>query len=179
MTRKRTPRTDPRHTATHEAGHAVIARVLTLMCGGASIRPVGNGRAMIHGPFECEGEWIGRAKWRSGGAVYRARIIAFMAGTEAEIELLGATQGADDEDRCQIALMAKELYSCDLDRLRMMTRMLVRRHGDRIERVAAALLAEKELSREQVDELTGCSVDDVPDRLPPRFRGWVGSGVPR
>jgi hypothetical protein len=179
MTRKRTPRTDPRHTATHEAGHAVIARVLTLMCGGASIRPVGNGRAMIHGPFECEGEWIGRAKWRSGGAVYRARIIAFMAGTEAEIELLDATQGDDGEDRCQITLMTKELYSCDLDRLRMMTRMLVRRHGDGIERVAAALLAEKELSREQVDELTGCSVDDVPDRLPPRFRGWVGSGVPR
>jgi hypothetical protein len=74
---------------------------------------------MIHGPFECEGEWLGRAKWRSGGAVYLARIIAFMAGTEAEIELLGATQGADDEDRCQIALMAKELYSCDLDRLQI------------------------------------------------------------
>ena len=52
-------------------------------------------------------------------------------------------------------------------------------HRDRIERVAAALLAEKELSGEQVDELTGRSVDDVPDRLPPRFRGWVGSGVPR
>jgi hypothetical protein len=27
------------HTATHEAGHAVIARVLTLACGGASIQP--------------------------------------------------------------------------------------------------------------------------------------------
>ena len=179
MTRKRTSRADPRHTATHEAGHAVIARVLALMCGGASIRPVGNERAMIHGPFECEGEWIGRAKWRSGGAVYRARIIAFMAGTEAEIELFGATQGDDDEDRSQIALMAKELYSCDLDRLRMMTRMLVRRHRNRIERVAAALLAERKLSAEQVDELTGRSVDDVPDRLPPRFRGWVGSGVAR
>ena len=139
MTRKRNDRRD---TATHQAGHAVIARVLTLMCGGASIRPAGNGHPMIHGPFECEGEWIGRAKWRSGGAVYRARIIAFMAGTAAEIELLDTSQGDDGEDHGQIALMAKELYSCDLDRLRMMTRMLVRRHRDRIERVAAALLAE-------------------------------------
>jgi hypothetical protein len=30
---------DPLHTATHEAGHAVITRVLTLMCCGASIKP--------------------------------------------------------------------------------------------------------------------------------------------
>jgi hypothetical protein len=68
---------------------------------------------MIRGPFECEGEWIGRAKWRSGGAVYRERIIAFMAGTEAEIELLDAAQGNDGEDRCQIALMAKEPAALD------------------------------------------------------------------
>jgi hypothetical protein len=27
------PLNDPRRTATHEAGHAVIARVLTLLCG--------------------------------------------------------------------------------------------------------------------------------------------------
>ncbi|MGY4311099.1 thermonuclease family protein [Bradyrhizobium sp. JR3.5] len=31
------PLNDPRHTATHEAGHAVIGRVLTLLCGGAII----------------------------------------------------------------------------------------------------------------------------------------------
>ena len=35
MARKRKPLNDPRHTATHEAGHAVIARVLTLACGEA------------------------------------------------------------------------------------------------------------------------------------------------
>jgi hypothetical protein len=34
--RKRRILNDPRHTATHEAGHAVIARVLTLACGGAA-----------------------------------------------------------------------------------------------------------------------------------------------
>ena len=60
----------------------------------------------------------------------------------------------------------------------MLTRMLLRRHRDRIERVAAALFAEKDLGAE-VDELTGRSVYDVPDRLPPLLRGWVGSGVPR
>jgi hypothetical protein len=56
----------------------------------------------------------------------------------------------------------------------MLTRMLLRRHRDRIERVATALLAEKDLGAEQVNELTGRSVYDVPDRLPPLLRGWSG-----
>jgi hypothetical protein len=43
----------------------------------------------------------------------------------------------------QIDLMAEELDHYDLDRLRRMTRMLVRRHRRRIERVATALLRRK------------------------------------
>ena len=46
-------------------------------------------------------------------------------------------------------------------RLRAMTRMLVRRHRNRIERVAKALLAKTTLSAKQVDKLVGRSVDDV------------------
>jgi hypothetical protein len=38
-TRKPKPVNDFRRTATHEAGHALIGRVLTLLCGGATIRP--------------------------------------------------------------------------------------------------------------------------------------------
>jgi hypothetical protein len=42
-----------------------------------------------------------------------------------------------------------------------MTRMLVRRHRTRIERVAKALLAHKTLSAEYLDRLVGRSVDGV------------------
>ena len=161
---------DRLHTATHEAGHAVIARVLTLACGGATIRPDhdagGAGHAIIDDPLVTESVWDRRWKWRSGEAVYRARIIAYMAGAE----LLGAMQGGDGDDRYQIDLMAEELHHCDLDRLRAMTRMLVRRHRHRIERVAAALLADQELSGEHIDKLAGGSIADVPDRLPSYFR---------
>jgi hypothetical protein len=37
--RKPKPLNDLRHTALHEAGHAVIGRVLTLVCGGVSTEP--------------------------------------------------------------------------------------------------------------------------------------------
>ncbi len=136
MARKRNPLNDPRHTATHEAGHAVVARVLTLACGGASIRPdydAGTaGYAITHDPLECENIWLQRCKLRSDGAVYRARIMGFMAGTEAETELLGSSQGGDGDDLYQVALMAEQIERCDLERLRRMTRTLVRRHRDRI-----------------------------------------------
>jgi hypothetical protein len=51
-------------------------------------------------------------------------------------------------------------------RLRRMARMLVRRHRARIEIVASALLAERSLSCEQLDELTGRSIDDVVPNAP-------------
>jgi hypothetical protein len=47
-----------------------------------------------------------------------------------------------------------------------MTRMLVRRHRERIERVAKALLARTTLSREQLDKLVGRSVNDVTVNAP-------------
>ena len=47
-----------------------------------------------------------------------------------------------------------------------MTRMLVRRHRHRIERVAAALLTKRKLSGRQIDKLAGRSIADVPDRMP-------------
>ncbi len=47
-----------------------------------------------------------------------------------------------------------------------MTRMLVRRHRARIERVAWALLTRSRLSGKQVDRLAGRSVDDVKVNAP-------------
>jgi ATP-dependent Zn protease len=53
--KKPKPLNDQLHTATHEAGHAVIARVLTLACGGASIQPDYDdgaaGHSIIAGPL--------------------------------------------------------------------------------------------------------------------------------
>ena len=164
MTRKPKPLNDPRHTATHEAGHAVVARVLTLICGGANMVPDheagGAGYSVTADPLECAGEWIRRGKWRSDDATFHARIIAYMAGAEA-----GATRTGDGDDRYQIGLMAEQLDDGDPlkreARLRAMTRMLVRRHRNRIERVADALLTERTLSAEKIDELTGRSANDL------------------
>ena len=171
---------DPHHSVTHEAGHAVIARVLTLACGGATVVPdydAGEaGYSITADPWACVSEWEKRGKVRDNfDAVFHARIIAFMAGAEAEQVLLGATQGGDGDDRDQIELMAVELMAVQLGdgswsriepRLRAMTRMLVRRHRARIERVAAALLERKTLSREELDRLVGRSVDDVKVNAP-------------
>jgi hypothetical protein len=51
-------------------------------------------------------------------------------------------------------------------RLRAMTRMLVRRHQERIELVARALLAKTSLSAKALDKLVGRSVDDVKVNAP-------------
>jgi hypothetical protein len=47
-----------------------------------------------------------------------------------------------------------------------MARMLVRRHRERIERVAMALCEHKTLSAPQLDQLVGRSVDDVKVNAP-------------
>ena len=50
-----------RSTAYHEAGHAVLGRVLTLVCGPATIKPsyeqMQAGFSICADPYECEAEW--------------------------------------------------------------------------------------------------------------------------
>jgi hypothetical protein len=156
------------HAAYHEAGHVVLPRVLTLDCGGASIKPDHDsaGHAITNDPWGCLSAWERRGKVRDNfDAVWHARIIAFMAGVEAEIVLLGSTMGGDGYDRYQIELMAEELNCRDWSkleqRLRVMTRMLLRRHEIRVERVANALLRKTTLNGKQLDRLVGRSVNDV------------------
>jgi len=167
------------HTATHEAGHGVIARVLTLMCGGATIRTGAldddgrpcSGRTDIGLHPECDTEWRRRGKVRGANAARHAKIIAVMAGAEAEVELLG---GQDDErgdlgDRIQIdSLLRRSDYPTEaLDRiearLRAMARMLVRRHRDRIQRVAEALEEHEHLPSRDIDLIARRSVSDIMD----------------
>ena len=165
-----------KQTAYHEAGHAVVGRVLTLACGRATIRPNYDegeaGHAITEDPYECVDQWRKRGKVRDNpNAVYHARIMAYMAGTEAEMELLGLKVVGDGDDRHQIELMAEEFSRTGNwerlePRLRAMTRMLVRRHRARIERVAKALLAKTSLSAKAIDKLVGRSVDDVKVNAP-------------
>jgi ATP-dependent Zn protease len=163
--------------AVHEAAHAVIARVLTLSAGHVTIKPRyrdrSRGCSITHEPYACLSAWEKRGKVRnSDDAVYLARIISTMAGAEAEMELLGSRVIGDGQDREQIEQMAEELTLVNRSwaqlepRLRKMTRMLVRRHRARIERVAEALIAKTKLHAKQVDRLAGRSVDDVKVNAP-------------
>jgi hypothetical protein len=156
------PTSDHRNTATHEAGHAVVGRVLMLKCGGASIQA----------DHESVAEREKRGKVRVDFAVWHGRIITYMAGAESEVALLGSTLGGDGDDRRQIDLMSEELTNSDEKweriepRLRAMTRQLVRRHRGLIVRVAEELLAKGKLTGRQLDKLVGRSVDDVKVNAP-------------
>src|SRR4029434_2526132 len=100
-------------TAYHEAGHAVTGRVLTLPCGYATIRPdyarAIAGYVITPEPYACLSEWERRGKVRdSGNAAWYARIITYMAGAEAEKELLGSTVIGDGGARARFAMMAAD-----------------------------------------------------------------------
>ena len=72
--------------AHHEAGHAVIARVLTLVAGGATIKPDrdSHGHNILECHFTTEQEWEKRDKVRELDVALHARIIATMAGAETD-----------------------------------------------------------------------------------------------
>jgi ATP-dependent Zn protease len=172
---KRTPK-QLRATAYHEAGHAVISRVLMLASGRASIEPDYDegsaGHAITELQYACLDEWEKRGKVRAEAAVWHARIMVLMAGAEAEIEILGTKALGDGDDRLKIAFTAEEMPRGEAfweglePRLRAMTRMLVRRHRAIIERVANALRDKTTLSGEAIDKLVGRSVDDVKVNAP-------------
>jgi hypothetical protein len=156
--------------AYHEAGHATIGRVLTLVCGEASIKRNTKlneaGYSVCYSPYACATEWSMRGKFRGPKAVWHARIIHCMAGDIAVRELLG--DGPLFNDWEEIVRMLEACPKADWEdedlideRLRIMTCMLVRRHRARIERVARALLAKTALSTEELDKLVGRSVNDI------------------
>jgi hypothetical protein len=149
--------------------------VLSLPAGRATIIPnFDEGEAGYHivpDPNFCLSEWEKRGKVREPDAVWHARMMASMAGAEVEAELLGSTALGDDDDRYQIELMAGHLgRSTNWERLeprlRKTTWMLVRRHKERIGRVAKALLARSTLTAKQLDKLVGRCVDDVKVNAP-------------
>ena len=156
---------DRRHTAVHEAGHAVIGRALTMTCGWATIAADDDsaGHSITADPNLILFEWDRRGKWRGtadGGmrSVFVGRILTFMAGAEAEAEILGSSQGGDADDRYQIALMLCEIepearHEATEGRLRRAARGLVRRHRADIERVADALMTREAMTGEEIDAM--------------------------
>ena len=111
MARERLPKRTPeeeRATAIHEAGHAVIARVLGLVCGnvtiGVNYRTRTSGYGIIADPRVANDCWEQRGRYPPLEAAFRGRILAYMAGREAEEELLSYCQGGDADDQYQIAL---------------------------------------------------------------------------
>jgi hypothetical protein len=175
-------------TAVHEAGHAVIARVLALAAGGATIVPepghigrsdyhISAGHSAIADPWACLHQWEIRGKFRANDAEIRARVITMMAGLEAELEIRGDHDaGADGSDLYQIALMLEGLGLSEQDqgkleqRLRRMANMLVRRHRGLIVHTAEELFDRRTLTAEELDDVVGRSVHDIPineAHLPP------------
>lgn len=159
-----------RHVAVHEAGHAVIARVLNVPCGDASIAdgiacgfdieqsPSGwLGTANIASHEATCGAWIYQGRWRGRHrTAYIARAIAFMAGAEAEVAILGDNvPDGDGRDREGVAEIIVDTPGWVEPRLRSWTRTLCRRYAQRIKAVADALLREGTLTDEQVRALIG------------------------
>ena len=74
---------DLQHTAVHEASHAVIARVLDMACGGATIvadEDEGSaGHAETFDPHVTAHAWDRRGHFRDMRSIFVGRIIAVMA----------------------------------------------------------------------------------------------------
>jgi hypothetical protein len=170
----------PRSTAIHEAGHAVIARILRLPCGDATIKPdhESAGHNLIADPYAVVQRWEGEVPGKGArphgtyDSAVLARILAFMAGRAAEEEIIGACLGGDSDDKRQIGLMLDELPRERLSpspehyekRLRSLACGLVRRHRGRIERVAAALMRKGSLTGDEIDALVAITFPKRPVR---------------
>jgi hypothetical protein len=156
-------------TAYHEAGHVVIARVLRIACGGATMftrsRP-GCGVSLAD-PWLILAAWADRKRYRSEDSAFVGRILATMAGREAEILFTGRCR-RDDGDQSEISAMIGSLpVPCrneavrreDIvayqDRLRRRTQALIRRHNWKIGRVANALLQRGSLRPDEIDRVIG------------------------
>ena len=153
-------------TAIHEAGHAVVARVLGLASGQATIVPKFDleeaGHHINRSPWRTLYDWEKRGLLhRTVRSAVRGRIMAYMAGAEAEIEFVGACEGGDSDDRDKIEEMADssdsyltpEEWKRYEPRMRRQTRRLVRRHRAKIERLASALMDCETLQPEQIDRI--------------------------
>ena len=158
--------------AYHQAGHAVIARILGMTCGGATIVADCNSAYSLTDVDRSITDWWcrGRSRYNS---MFRARIMTLMAGRESENACVGQdedTPFAADADLLEIERTAPEaeVSSAQIIKLQARTRGLVRRHQQSIELVAAALLQRGALEARQIDELVIASGVRLAERVDPR-----------
>ena len=159
-----------RRTAIHEAGHAVTGRMLSLVCGTASIvhgeTTMTCGFSVTEPPLVIEDAWFTRGKHRGVRAtlsILHGQIMTNMAGREAEIIAFGEQDvGADRDDMLEIDRLANyaggtaTIFShAHLERLRLKVRPLLRRHWHEVVAVAEALLIKKTLTGPQIDAIIG------------------------
>ena len=161
-------------TAYHEAGHAVIGRVLGMTCGGATTVPnfeeLEAGHAITHVERSIS-DWDARGRWR-WKSMFRARILMLMAGRESEIEVFGKAPDARFGDGADLREIARTMEEADVDdallaKMRVKTRGLVRRHRDAIRSVAKALIRKRKLSSEQIDKIVTSFGVRLPERVDP------------
>jgi len=119
------PRNGRRHTAIHEAGHAVIGRALGIPCGHVTIEADADssGHGIVPDPWVILEAW-----WATEGKSHRD---------------MAAVMRAEDEHPARV------------QRLRRLARMLVRRHRPAIERMAERLLKRGRLTQGQADRTMG------------------------
>jgi histone H3/H4 len=173
-----------RHTAYHEAGHAVVGRGLGLTCGEATIVPDYEARTAGYSKSHVVAsvaDWEARGRWRYH-PLFRASIFELMAGRETEIVCLGRSYGGNKYDLEEINIRLSEAdirgeTEAWLKRARVKTRGLVRRHRVAIEHVAAALLEKKRLSALEIDRIVKQAGSYVVARVSPQERLTIDEGV--
>ena len=111
---------DPLHLRIHEAGHAVIGRVLALKCYGVSVVPDFDDESAGHAicitdPWMTIEHWdeIGiEHGWRDEDAAIRAGVLMLMAGCAAEQVILGVSESpfADLEDEYAAITNLSSIY---------------------------------------------------------------------
>jgi ATP-dependent Zn protease len=152
-------------TAYHEAGHAVVDLALGLTVQKVSIVPDDASNGFCRGPSVQLYEASGRKERRT---VARAAIISCYAGLEAQrlVDPNPAEHHGDgDEDeafelsrrwgvlpgRCDF--IGDDRHQAYLDRLRTEARRLVKRQRAAVARLAAELLARRELEGAEVERI--------------------------
>lgn len=168
-------------TAIHEAGHAVIGRILAIECGRVSIDPDEEcaGHCIIEGPWDIVQRWEGEGYvirdnelvptgTRPHGtyqSALRARILTLMAGWAAELVILGDCRGGHGDDWYWIGRILEELpipgqqeagngaWERYEQRMRAKTISLVRRHRAKIEGLARALMSVGSLEPEEIEAI--------------------------
>jgi ATP-dependent Zn protease len=149
--------------AVHEAGHSVVARVLSQLCGHATILHHADmlGHTVVIDPHLAWMHWKARNHRRRLSTILVGYMMAAMAGREAESVLLGSEPdaGFSSDERVifrlmvEIASLRRLRHGVDVARYRRATRMLVQRHAVAIHRVADVLLAKGTVSREELDAI--------------------------